>query len=212
MNKIDYKKKFKHLYQPKTQPELVEVPPIQFFAVSGQGAPAGEEYTKALEVLYGLSFTVKMSKMGNNHLEGYFDYVVPPLESLWYSLDKQHLDIASPKDTWNWTSLIRQPEFVNKEVFYWAIAQLKEKKPSIDSSNVTFITLNEGLCVQMMHIGPYSEEPATIAKIQAFMKENNLKHTTDGRHHHEIYLSDPRKTKPEKLKTVLRLPVEKIIQ
>lgn len=206
--KLDYKKEYKDLYLPKTKPVLIDVPAMNFIMVDGKGAPEGEEYPQAMQALYSLSFTIKMSKMGGMQPDGYFEYVVPPLEGLWYG-DKGSFE-QNDRDVWLWTSMIRQPEFVTQEVFDWAVAQCRAKKPDVDVSKARFETFTEGLCVQMMHIGPYSEEPTTIGALHRFMEENGLKNMTGNiRKHHEIYLGDPRRVSPEKLRTVLRLPVEK---
>lgn len=212
--KFDYKKQYKNLYLPKSKPTLIEVPTMNFIMVDGKGNPnqAGGEYQSAVELLYGLAYTIKMSKMKGHEPSGYFEYVVPPLEGLWWLNDN---DINfTEKDKFCWTSMLRQPEFVNKEVFQWACDELKIKKPKIDISKAYLETFTEGLCVQIMHLGAYDEEPKSIAEIDAFIKEQHLKSAISSlnpngkiRRHHEIYLSDPRKTKPEKMKTVLRHPV-----
>ena len=182
------------------------MPKMKFILVEGKGNPNSEngEYQKAIELLYGLSFTIKMSKMGNNRIDGYFEYVVPPLEGFWWN----HMETGDKED-FQWISMIRQPEFVTPEVFEWAKNELKKKK-DLAIEKAKFEEIQEGLCVQMMHIGSYDEEPATIAQMEQFIQENGLKNdigTT--RKHHEIYLSDPRKTKVENLKTVIRIPVRK---
>lgn len=208
-DKLDYKKEYKDLYLPGRKPVLIEVPEMRFFMMDGQGEPGGAQYQAALQALYALSFTIKMSKLGGNQPEGYFEYVVPPLEGLWSS-PTGVFDLSCPREEWLWTSMIRQPEFVTEEVFRWAVAECGHKKPEVDVSGVRFEALEEGLCVQMMHVGPYSEEPATLDNMHAFMQENGYSLWNDEAHrHHEIYLSDPRRTVPERLKTVLRLPVTK---
>jgi len=207
MHKIDYKKEYKDLYLPKRKPVLIDVPPINFIAVDGKGSPQSEAYQNAMQLLYSLTFTIKMSKMSGKQPEGYFEYVVPPLEGLWWMKEKWSLQ---KRDEWLWTSMIRQPEFVNEEVYNWAIEECKRKKPETDYSVARFFAFEEGLCVQMMHIGPYSEEPASMENMYRFIDENNLINETGTiRKHHEIYLSDPRKTSPDKLRTVLRIPVKK---
>ncbi|MDL2289393.1 GyrI-like domain-containing protein [Clostridia bacterium OttesenSCG-928-F22] len=207
--KVDYKKRDKQLYLPPKQPTLMEVPRMGFFMVDGKGAPQGEQYQNALQALYAVTFTIKMSKMGVNRLEGYFEYVVPPLEGLWWN-EGGPLDITSPKEGWLWTSMIRQPEFVTQKVFAWAQEEVRRKKPSVDASNMRFAYYEEGLCATIMHIGPYSEETQSMEKMHAFMQQNGLMDDTgEERKHHEIYLSDPRRTAPERLKTVLRIPVKK---
>lgn len=210
MEKLDYKKKFKELYQPSAKPALIDVPEMIFFAVEGAGDPNKcREYKEAMEILYGLSFTVKMSKMNNTQPEGYFEYVVPPLEGLWYQENTNGIDY-SRKDDFHWISMIRQPEFVTEEVFETAKAVLSKKKPSIDILKARLMRYTEGLCVQLMHTGPYDDEPASIAKIERFADENGYAENFEtGRYHHEIYLSDPRKCAPERLRTVIRHPVIK---
>jgi hypothetical protein len=215
--KIDYKKKYKDLYLPKQKPMVVDVPAMTFIMVNGSGNPNNEdgEYQRAVELLYGLAYTIKMSKRNGYEPEGYFDYVVPPLEGLWW-LEDDNMDFTL-KDKYLWTSMIRQPEFVTKEVFEWACEELKRKKTKIDTSKAYLENFSEGLCVQIMHIGQFDDEPKSVKLIESYLSENNLKDTIssaypDGRihRHHEIYLSDPRKTAPEKLKTVLRHPVARM--
>lgn len=210
MEKLDYKKKFKELYQPSAKPALIDVPEMIFFAVEGAGDPNKcREYKEAMEILYGLSFTVKMSKMNNTQPEGYFEYVVPPLEGLWYQESTNGIDY-SRKDDFHWISMIRQPEFVTEEVFETAKAVLSKKKPSLDISKARLMRYTEGLCVQLMHTGPYDDEPASIAKLERFAEENGYAEDFETeRYHHEIYLSDPRKCAPERLRTVIRHPVIK---
>lgn len=210
MEKLDYKKNFKELYQPSAKPALIDVPEMIFFAVEGAGDPNKcREYKEAMEILYGLSFTVKMSKMNNTQPEGYFEYVVPPLEGLWYQEKTNGIDY-SRKDDFHWISMIRQPEFVTEEVFETAKAALSKKKTSLDISKARLMRYTEGLCVQLMHTGPYDDEPASIAKLERFAEENGYAEDFGtGRYHHEIYLSDPRKCAPERLRTVIRHPVIK---
>lgn len=206
---MDYKREFKELYLPPRNPVLVTVPSMHFIMLDGTGDPNGNQaFQQAVELLYGLSFTIKMSKMKNKQPEGYFDYVVPPLEGLWW-IDGGKFSFEE-RDNWRWTLMIRQPEFVTREVFAWAVQELAARKPDLPVDKAKFEGFDEGLCVQAMHIGPYSTEPETIAKIDDFIRSHGLKCRlgSDGKHH-EIYLSDPRKSKPEKLKTVLRHPVEK---
>lgn len=205
-DKFDYKKEFKDLYQPKNKPSVVDVPEMNFIMVDGKGDPNGEDYQKAVELLYGLAYTIKMSYKSEKNIEGYFEYVVPPLEGLWW-VDEDEFNLRK-KDNWLWTSMIRQPEFVTEEVFNWSLESLKKKKPEIATSKAYLGKFKEGQCVQTMHIGPYADEPVTVKMMQDFMEESNLKDETGRiRKHHEIYLSDPRKTIPSKLKTVLRHPV-----
>lgn len=206
-DKLDYKKAYKDLYLPGRSPALVDVPEMRFLMADGQGAPGGVQYQAALQALYALTFTIKMSKMSGSQPEGYFEYVVPPLEGLW-SIPGGAFDPDAPREDWLWTSMIRQPEFVTEEVFGWAVEECRRKKPEVDVSGVRFETYAEGPCAQLLHIGPYAAEPASISLLHAFLLENGLKQRTDETHrHHEIYLSDPRRTAPERLKTVLRLPV-----
>ncbi len=205
---FDYKKEYKEFYLPKKKPEIITVPPMNFAAVSGKGNPneEGGAYKQAIGLLYAVSFTIKMSKLGDHRMAGYFDYVVPPLEGLWHQEDTQGVDY-SRKEDFLWTSMIRLPDFVTKEEFDWAAAEAAAKK-KIDFSKVKFWTYDEGLCVQCMHIGPYDEEPATIEAMDAFAKAQGYAPDMNGsRRHHEIYLSDVRKCRPENLKTVIRHPV-----
>ena len=212
MDKIDYKKSEKYLYLPKN-PAVVEVPEMVFFAVDGAGNPnTSPAYAEAMELLYGMSFTVKMSKMNGEQPEGYFEYVVPPLEGLWWT-DTPGFDGKAPanKDDFRWTSLIRQPDFVDENVFQWALARLAAKKPGTPVEKVRFLRWREGLCAHLLHIGPYDSESASIDKLNAFTEEQGLAADfSDTRRHHEIYLSDPRRTAPEKWKTVIRHPVRKL--
>ena len=203
--KIDYKKDYKEFYIPKAVPTVIDVPSMSFIMVNGKGDPNGKEYQDAVSLLYSLSYTIKMK--GKDRI-GYFDYTVFPLEGLWWisegTFDFNH------RDKWQWVSMIRQPDFVTPEIFKWASELTQKKKLELDFSKARFETFSEGLCVQMMHIGPYSEEPTTIEKMKDFMKQNSLIEMTGlDRKHHEIYISDPGKTKPEKMNTVIRLPVAK---
>ena len=220
---IDYKKTEKHLYQPKTTPAIIDVPEMLFIAVDGNGDPnTSEAYKTALEILYGLSYGIKMSKKSGSELEGYFEYVVPPLEGLWWMPDGRPMDY-SDKENFCWTSMIRQPEFVTQEVFEYAKTAFSKKKPGLDLSNARLCTITEGLCVQVMHMGSYDNEPATIAAMDQYAKDNgyiiDINENQDAgassalarpvRRHHEIYLSDPHKVALEKLKTVIRHPIKK---
>lgn len=205
MGKLDYKKEYKDLYMPKNMPVLIDVPEMPFIMVDGKGAPGGEEYQNAISLLYSLTFTIKMK--GKN-ADGYFDYVVPPLEGLWWCAGRA-FDFGN-RDAWHWTSMIRQPEFVTPALYAWAAEEAARKKPELDYSKVRLEQFTEGLCVQMMHIGPYADEPATVDAITTYIEENHLADLTKrGKRHHEIYLSDPNKAKPENLKTVIRYPVAK---
>jgi hypothetical protein len=206
----DYKKEYKDLYLPKTTPTVVDVGEMKFVAVEGRGNPNEEngDYQEALEVLYGIQYTIKMSKKGNNIPKGYFDYVVPPLEGFWW-LDNAEDFTTENKSKYCWTSLIRLPEFVDESVFEWACEEVSKKK-KIDTTKAKLLKINEGLCVQCLHIGAYDDEPKTLKLMNDFIEANGLQSDlTETRRHHEIYLSDPRKTELSKLKTVLRIPVKK---
>lgn len=212
MEKLDYKKEYKDLYQPKTKPSIIEVPEMIFIAIDGKGDPnTSSEYKETLEILYGLSFTIKMSKMSGTQPEGYFEYVVPPLEGLWY-VDDAKFDGTNitDKSLFCWTSMIRQPEFVTEEVFENARNTLAKKKRELDLSRARLIKMTEGLCVQIMHKGSYDNEPDSIAKMREFAEKSGYSEDiSDIRFHHEIYLSDPRRCAPENLKTVIRHPVRR---
>jgi hypothetical protein len=206
---FDYKKEYKELYLPKTVPTIINVPEMLFVAVDGKGDPNDNdgEYGKAIKILYAIQYTIKMSKKTQNTPEGYFDYVVPPLEGFWTVKNKE--DIRN-KSKFIWTSVIRLPEFVNKETFEWACNEVTNNK-NINTEKAKYIKIKEGLCVQCMHIGSFDEEPRTMETIEKYITENNYKNGIDAeRHHHEIYLSDFRKVEKEKLKTVLRIPIKKI--
>lgn len=207
---FDYKKEYRDLYLPKGEPMLIEVPSMNFIMTDGSGDPNDNpSFQRAIELLYGLSFTIKMSKMKGNQPEGYFEYVVPPLEGLW-GIDHGLFSLEQ-RENWKWTVMIRQPEFVDEAVFKWACNELKKKKPELPVESARFEAFEEGLSVQIMHIGPYSTEPETMKKIEAFLEANGLKdRLAAGGKHHEIYLSDPRKGKPETRKTVLRHPVVRV--
>ena len=207
---FDYKKEYKEFYIPKSKPSIVTVPPMNYIAVRGQGDPntEGGAYKQAIELLYGIAYTIKMSKKGSRQIEGYFDYVVPPLEGFWWQDGVCGVDYAH-KETFQWISVIRLPDFVTKADFDWAIEEATKKKKS-DFSKVEWLAYDEGLCVQCMHIGAYDDEPATVALMHAYMEQQGCAlDITDKRLHHEIYLSDARKTAPEKLKTVIRHPIKK---
>ena len=209
-NAYDYKKEFKDLYLPKNKPMVIDVPQMQFVAVEGKGDPNDKngDYPKAMQILYSIQFTIKMSKMGSKKLNGYFDYVVPPSEGFWWFENNEKIPPKN-KSKYNWISLIRLPEFVTKDIFNWACEEASKKK-GIDTKKAKLLKLKEGLCVQCMHTGPYDDEPKTLALMDSFITDSNLRNDiSDSRHHHEIYLSDPRKTDPSKQKTVLRIPVKK---
>jgi hypothetical protein len=207
----DFKKEQKDLYRPKTAPSIIEVPEMVFIAVDGSGNPnTSAEYKAALEALYGFSYGVKMSKMGGTQPDGYFDFVVPPLEGLWWFKDGGVITDILDKDSFSWTSMIRQPDFVTEDVFESAKLTLAKKKPELDLSKARLMKFTEGLCAQIMHIGAYDDEPGTIAVLEKFItKSGYVPDFSDTRRHHEIYLGDPRKTAPEKLKTVIRYPIRK---
>ena len=208
---FDYKKEYKEFYLPPKKPGLVQIPEMNFIAVPGKGDPneSDGEYKAAMSLLYGIAFTIKMSYMGTHRIEGYFPYVVPPLEGFWWMEGAKGIDI-SHKEDFHWLSVIRLPEFVSKEEFDWAVREATEKKKT-DFSKARFFTCEEGLCVQCMHIGSYDHEPVTIAAMEAFAEEQGYAlDFSDTRLHHEIYLSDPRRTAEDRLKTVIRLPVKKL--
>lgn len=211
MDKIDYKKTERYLYQPKG-PSIVEVPEMVFIAVEGQGDPnTAPAYQEALELLYGLSFTIKMSKMGRETPDGYFDYVVPPLEGLWWT-EQPGFDGRGPvdKNQFHWFSMIRQPDFVTEEVFLRAREALEKKKPSLAVDRARYWRWTEGLCAHILHLGPYDDEPATIDKLEAFITQQGCAADfSPGRYHHEIYLGDPRRTAPARLRTVIRHPIRR---
>jgi hypothetical protein len=232
---FDYKKEYKEFYMPKNKPSIVTVPSMNYIAVRGTGNPNQEdgEYKQSIGLLYGIAFTVKMSKKGDHRIEGYFDYVVPPLEGFWWqgaASVKPNSNTATEKpptegrghfqqegvkgidynrkEDFNWISVIRLPDFVTKADFDWAVGVATTKKKT-DFSKVEFLTYDEGICVQCMHIGSYDDEPATVAMMHAFMDQQGYElDITDKRLHHEIYLSDARKVDPEKLKTVIRHPIK----
>ena len=213
---FDFKKEYKEFYMPKNKPDIVTVPSMNYIAVRGSGDPNQEdgEYKQAIGLLYGIAFTIKMSKKGDHQIDGYFDYVVPPLEGFWWqgaASAKPNLNAAIDyvrKGDFHWISVIRLPDFVTEEDFRWAVNEATQKK-KMDFSKVEFLTVEEGLCVQCMHIGPYDDEPATVAMMHEFMERQGYElDITDKRLHHEIYLSDARKVAPEKLKTVIRHPIK----
>ena len=205
---FDFKKEYKEFYLPKEQPALIDVPEMHYLAVRGEGDPNEEDgaYKRAIGLLYGVAFTIKMSKKGDHRIEGFYDYVVPPLEGFWRQDGVEGVDYARKQD-FRWVSVIRLPDFVTKAEFDWAIAEATRKKKE-DFSAVEYLTITEGLCVQCMHIGPFDDEPATVEKMHAFLEENGCTPDfSEKRLHHEIYLSDARKTAPDKLKTVIRHPI-----
>ena len=207
---FDFKKEYKEFYMPANKPSIVTVPPMNYIAVRGEGDPNAESsaYKQAICLLYGIAFTIKMSKMGDHWIEGYFDYVVPPLEGFWWQDGIQGIDYTH-KERFQWISVIRLPDFVTKDDFDWAVAETERKK-KIDFSKAEFLPCDEGLCVQCMHIGSYDDEPATVEQMHRYMEEHGYTlDITDQRLHHEIYLSDVRKVAPDKLKTVIRHPIKR---
>ncbi len=207
---FDFKKEYKEFYLPKDKPGIVMVPKMNYIAIRGHGDPNDEngDYKAAIGLLYAIAFTIKMSRKGDHRIEGYFDYVVPPLEGFWFMEGMSGIDYAHKED-FHWISVIRLPDFVTEEDFKWAVDEATKKKKQ-DFSGVEFLTVEEGLCVQCMHIGSYDDEPITVSMMHEFMEQQDyLLDITDKRLHHEIYLSDARKIAPEKLKTVIRHPIRK---
>ena len=208
---FDFKKEYKEFYLPPRKPTAVGIPAMNFAAVRGKGDPNDPEgdYRRALDVLYSVAYTLKMSYMGARTIEGFFQYVVPPLEGFWFNMDDRGVDL-SKKEKFEWLSAIRLPDFIRLEDFDWAVETASEKK-KLDCSSARFVTIDEGLCVQIMHIGSYDQEPETVNLMDDFIAaEGYVNDFTPTRLHHEIYLSDPRKTAPEKWKTVIRHPIKKV--
>ena len=206
---FDFKKEYKELYAPKKGPGIIEVPPITYVAVRGSGDPNEEDgaYQRAISVLYAISYTIKMSKKGVRQIDGYVDFVVPPLEGFWWQEGIEGADYAH-KETFNWTAVIRLPDFVTCEVFEWAVQEATKKK-KFDCSIAEYLQVDEGLCVQCLHVGSYDDEPATVEAMDAFAREQGyVIDLSQDRRHHEIYLSDARKVAPEKLKTIIRHPIK----
>ena len=207
---FDYKKEYKEFYMPKNKPEIVHIPEMNFIAVRGVGDPneEGGAYKEAIGLLYAIAFTIKMSKKGSHQIEGYFDYVVPPLEGFWWQEGMNGFDY-NKKDEFHWISVIRLPDFVTESDFAWAVEEATRKKKT-DFSKVEFLTIEEGLCVQCMHIGPFDCEPETVALMDQFLQENGYENDFSAKRlHHEIYLSDVRRVLPEKWRTVIRHPIRK---
>ena len=207
---FDFKKEYKEFYMPKGKPEIVTVPKANYIAVRGKGNPndEGGAYQQAVGILYAVAYTLKMSYKTDCRIEGFFDYVVPPLEGFWWQDGVGGIDY-SDKSTFNWISVIRLPDFVTQKDFDWATGEA-EKKKHLDCSKAEFLTIDEGLCVQIMHIGPFDDEPATVSMMNAYLLENGYENDfSDSRLHHEIYLSDARKVAPEKWKTVIRHPIKR---
>lgn len=225
---FDFKKEYKEFYMPKNKPEIVNVPKANYIAVRGTGNPntPDGEYQKAIGVLYAVAYTLKMSYKTDYKIEGFLEYVVPPLEGFWWQGEQHPVDAmvrtdragrrenvqgidCANKDAFNWISVIRLPDFVTKKDFEWAV-ETATKKKKLDCSKAEFLTIDEGLCVQIMHIGPFDNEPETVAIMDAFLQENGYENDiNENRLHHEIYMSDARKVVPEKWKTVIRHPIRR---
>ena len=206
---FDFKKEYREFYMPKNAPEIIRVPPMRFLVVRGSGDPneEGGSYKQAIAVLYALAFTLRMSYKGGRKIEGFFEYVVPPLEGFWSQSGVREIDLRD-KSSFNWISVIRLPDFITLADFDWAVAEAGEKK-RLDCSSAELLELEEGLCVQMMHVGPYDNEPASLELMDKFIAERGYENDfTEKRLHHEIYLSDPRRCAPERMKTVLRHPIK----
>ena len=226
---FDFKKEYKEFYMPKNKPEIVKIPPMNYVAVRGKGNPnvEGGDYQQAISILYAVAYTLKMSYKTDYKIEGFFEYVVPPLEGFWWQGEQHPVDAEmrtdragrrenikgidySNKDTFNWISVIRLPDFITEKDFAWAVQTATEKK-KIDCSLAEFLTIDEGLCVQIMHQGSVDSEPATVALLEDYLKEQGYENDiNEQRLHHEIYMSDARKVAPEKWKTVIRHPIKKV--
>lgn len=208
---FDLKKEFKEYYQPKNKPEIVNIPSINYLAVRGSGDPNDEtgDYKKALESLYAVAYTLRMSYKTDYKINGFYEYIVPPLEGFWWQDGIDGVNYAD-KTSFNWISVIRLPDFISGKDIEWAVRTATKKKKT-DCSQVKFLTVNEGLCVQIMHIGPYDNEPVTVKLMDDYLAQNGYENDLNSeRMHHEIYLSDPRKCLPEKMKTVIRHPVKRL--
>lgn len=208
---FDYKKEYKELYMPKNKPEILTVPKMNYIAVRGKGNPneEGGAYQNAISVLYAVAYTLKMSYKTDYKIEGFFEYVVPPLEGFWWQEDTDGVDYTD-KSKFNWISVIRLPDFVSQKDFDWALATASKKK-KLDCSSAEFMSIEEGMCVQMMHLGAFDDEPKTVAIMDEYIKQNGYTNDMNkDRLHHEIYLSDARKVAPEKWKTVIRHPIKKV--
>lgn len=207
---FDFKKEYKEFYMPKNKPEIVTVPQANYIAVRGKGNPNEIDgaYQKAISILYAVAYTLKMSYKTEHKIEGFFEYVVPPLEGFWWQDNVDGIDYAD-KAAFNWISVIRLPEFITQKDFEWAVETASEKK-KLDCSSVEFLTVDEGLCVQIMHIGAFDDEPQTVTLMDEYIAQNGYENDiTESRLHHEIYLSDARKVAPEKWKTVIRHPIKR---
>lgn len=208
---FDFKKEYKEFYMPKNVPEIVNVPKMNYIAVRGKGNPnrEGGEYQQAISVLYAVAYTLKMSYKTDYKIEGFFEYVVPPLEGFWWQEDMDGVDYGN-KDSFHWISVIRLPDFVTRKDFNWAV-EMAARKKKLDCSKAEFLTIEEGLCVQIMHIGSFDDEPESVALMDDFLKEQGyVNDINEKRLHHEIYLSDAKKVVPEKRKTIIRHPVKKL--
>lgn len=208
---FDFKKEYKEFYMPKNKPEIVTIPKANYIAVRGKGDPneEGGAYQQAISILYAVAYTLKMSYKTDYKIQGFYEYVVPPLEGFWW---QDHVDGVdySDKSTFNWISVIRLPDFVSAVDFKWAV-QTATKKKKLDCSAAEFITIDEGLCVQIMYSGPFDDEPETVAIMDAYLEQNGyVNDFSESRLHHEIYLSDARKVTPDKWRTVIRHPVKKV--
>lgn len=207
---FDFKKEYKEFYMPKNKPEIVTVPKANYIAVRGKGNPNEIDgaYQRAISILYAVAYTLKMSYKTEHKIEGFFEYVVPPLEGFWWQDNVDGIDYAD-KAAFNWISVIRLPEFVTQKDFEWAVETASEKK-KLDCSSAEFLTIDEGVCVQIMHIGAFDDEPQTVALMDEYIAQNGYENDiTESRLHHEIYLSDARKVAPEKWKTVIRHPIKR---
>lgn len=208
---FDFKKEYKEFYMPKSTPEIVNVPAANYIAVRGKGDPnqEGGAYQQAVGIIYAIAYTIKMSYKGSHKIEGFYEYVVPPLEGFWWQDGIEGVDYEN-KDSFNWISVIRLPDFVSKSDFDWAVVEATKKK-KLDCSSAEFLTIDEGLCVQIMHIGPFDDEPASVAIMDKYLNEiGYINDMTSSRLHHEIYLSDARKVEPLKWRTVIRHPIKRL--
>lgn len=211
MKKVDFKRAFSHLYAPSSKKvSVIDVPEMKFIMLDGFGPPEGNAYQEAIQCLYALSFTIKMNKNIKEKIEGFFDYVVPPLEGLW-GIKEGEFDFKDERNQWIWTAMIMQPDFITEGLFQEALKEAKAKRPELDFTTARLENLQEGKCVQIMHIGPYSEEEETISLLKKTMEKEGYINSASGKNrHHEIYLSDPRRAKPENLKTIIRIPVKPV--
>lgn len=207
---FDFKKEYREFYMPKNKPEIVKIPPMNYVAVRGKGNPnvEGGDYQQAISILYAVTYTLKMSYKTDYKIEGFFEYVVPPLEGFWWQDNIKGIDYSN-KDAFNWISVIRLPDFISERDFAWAV-QTAAKKKKIDCSPAEFLTIDEGLCVQIMHLGSFDSEPTTVALMENYLKEQGfVNDINEQRLHHEIYMSDAKRVAPEKWKTVIRHPIKK---